>query len=296
MAECERRTARKQKRAVATKEKIVMELDKMIPVLISAIGVAGVMAAQEEQQAFRWPQGKRVAVSLSFDDARASQIDVGLPLLNRYEAKVTFYVNPPNMQNRLEGWKQAAASGHEIGNHSNSHPCTVNYPFSANNALENYTIAMMRKDLDKAGEDIQRLVGQKPRTFAYPCGQKFVGRGAGVKSYVPLVAKLFLAGRGFRDEGSNDPARCDLAQLMGMESDGLTFEQMKDLVTAAAQQGGWLVFAGHEIGARGRQTTEAAELEKFLQYARGADSGVWLDTVYAVGEYVRTHRRSPSSR
>jgi len=252
-------------------------------------------AANDEPKPFSWPIGKRVAVSFSFDDARPSQIDVGLPLLNRYGAKATFYVNPPHMQNRLEGWKRAAASGHEIGSHSNTHPCTVNYPFSAHNALEDYSLAKMRADLDAADAGIQRLAGVKPRTFAYPCGQKFVGRGAAVQSYVPLIASRFLAGRGFRDEGPNDPARCDLAQLMGVESDGLTFEQMKDMVAGAAARGAWLVFAGHEIGAGGYQTTQSAELEKFLKYAAGAESGIWLDTVYAVGEYVRTHR-TPLSR
>jgi peptidoglycan/xylan/chitin deacetylase (PgdA/CDA1 family) len=200
----------------------------------SAVCLGGALLAKDQPKTFHWPEGKRVAVSLSFDDARSSQIDVGLPLLNRYGAKVTFYVNPPNLQKRLEGWKQAVASGHEIGSHSTSHPCTVNYPFSANNALENYTLAMMRKDLDTASASIESMLGVKPRTFAYPCGQKFVGRGAAVQSYVPLIAKLFLAGRGFRDEGANDPARCDLAQLMGMESDGLSFERIKALVSDAA--------------------------------------------------------------
>ncbi len=269
----------------------------MMTILVGAgaLLLAGVLAAADATP-FHWPEGKRVAISLSFDDARASQIDVGLPLLNRYGAKVTFYVNPPNMQNRLEGWKEAAASGHEIGSHSNSHPCTVNLPFSANNALENYTLAMMRKDLDTASRDIQRQLGVQARTFAYPCGQKFVGRGARVKSYVPMIARMFLAGRGFRDEGSNDPARCDLAQLMGMESDGLTFEQMKELVSAAAEQGWWLVFAGHEIGAPGHQVTTAPELEKFLQYARADGSGIWLDTVYAIGSYVQKQRGGSASR
>ena len=110
-------------------------------------------------------------MSLSFDDARTSQIDVGLPLLNRYGVKVTFYVNPPNMQSRLEGWKQAAARGHEIGSHSNTHPCTVNYPFSANNDLEDYTLQRIGEDLQTASMGIERLVGVQPRTFAYPCGQ-----------------------------------------------------------------------------------------------------------------------------
>lgn len=252
--------------------------------------VSGELAAKEEKKMFRWPEGKRVAVSLSFDDARVSQIDVGLPLLDQHGVKATFYVNPPHMQSRLDGWKKAAAGGHEIGSHSNSHPCTINYSFSANNALENYTLAMMEKELDAASADLERLVGIQPATFAYPCGQKFIGRGANVRSYVPLVAARFLAGRGFRDEGPNDPVHCDLAQLLGTESDGLTFEQMKDHVSAAAVQGEWLVFAGHEIGKAGRQTTESAALEQFLKYARDPANGIWIDTVRAVGEYIRARR------
>jgi hypothetical protein len=239
---------------------------------------------------FRWPEGKRVAVSLSFDDARTSQIDVGLPLLDRYGVKATFYVNPPRTASRLDGWKKAAAGGHELGSHSNTHPCTVNYPFSASNALETYTLDSMAKELDTATADLQRIVGVKPVTFAYPCGQKFVGFGADVKSYVPLIAARFLAGRGFRDEEPNDPTHCDLSQILGMESDGLSFAQMQALVSAAAERGAWLVFAGHEIGPAGRQTTEAEALKKFLVYAREPANGIWIDTVGSVAQYVKTHR------
>ena len=245
-------------------------------------------AAADAKDGFRWPEGKRVAVSLSFDDARASQVDAGLPLLDKYGVKATFYVTPRNLEKRLDGWKKAAANGHEIGNHSTSHPCTANYPFSSKNALENYTVAMMERDLDGASAEIERLLGVKPVTFAYPCGQKFIGRGVEVKSYVPLVAKRFLAGRGFRDEGTNDPASCDLAQALGVESDGLTFDEMKSLVSAA--QGRWLVLAGHEIGKPGRQTTQAAALEQLLQYAADPANGVWIDTVQAVGKYIRARR------
>ncbi|MDP2998324.1 MAG: polysaccharide deacetylase family protein [Bryobacterales bacterium] len=245
-------------------------------------------AEEDAKAGFRWPEGRRVAVSLSFDDARVSQVDAGLPLLDKYGVKATFYVTPRNLEKRLDGWKKAAANGHEIGNHSTSHPCTANYPFSSKNALENYTVAMMERDLDGASAEIERLLGVKPVTFAYPCGQKFIGRGVEVKSYVPLVAKRFLAGRGFRDEGTNDPAECDLAHVLGVESDGLTFDEMKSLVLAA--QGRWLVLAGHEIGKPSRQTTQAAALEQFLKYAGDPASGVWIDTVQAVGKYIRARR------
>jgi len=152
------------------------------------VGAQCEVRAQKSDAVFHWPEGKRVAVSLSFDDARASQIDVGLPLFEKYGVKVTFYVNPKNTQKRLDGWKSAAAKGHEIGNHSASHPCTGNFPWSRSNALENYTVAMMENELDSANRDTESLLGVKPTTFAYPCGEKFIGRGTETRSYVPLVA------------------------------------------------------------------------------------------------------------
>jgi peptidoglycan/xylan/chitin deacetylase (PgdA/CDA1 family) len=248
------------------------------------------LAAENARSGFHWPQGKRVAVSLSFDDARASQVDVGVPLFDRNGAKVTFYVNPNNMKNRLDAWKSAAAKGYEIGNHTASHPCTGNFTWSRNNALENYTLPMMESELDSANRETERLLGVKPTTFAYPCGEKFVGRGAETKSYIPLVARRFRAGRGFRDEAANDPNVCDFAQLLGVESDGMSFEAMKKAVLTAAQDGGWLVFAGHDIGNPGNQTTESTVLEQFLKYAKDPASGIWLDTVDNIAKYIQAHR------
>jgi hypothetical protein len=246
------------------------------------------LLAQNPQAAFHWPDGKRVAVSLSFDDARLSQMDVGLPLFDRYGAKVTFFVNPPNMQKRLEAWKTAVAHGHEIGNHTTSHPCSGNFVWSRDNALENYTPAMIEQQMDGANASIVRLVGVKAVTFA--CGQKFIGRGVAAQSYVPLVARRFLVGRGFRDEAANDPLFCDLSQVFGVESDGMSVDQMKAAVAAAAHEGHWLVFAGHEIGTRGNQTTLVSSLEPFLKYAQDPANGVWLDTVEKVATYIRAQR------
>jgi peptidoglycan-N-acetylglucosamine deacetylase len=112
---------------------------------------------------FPWPNGKRVAVSLSFDDARLSQIDTGLALLKDHHVKATFFVQPENVRQRLEGWKQAVADGHEIGNHSQTHPCTGNYAFSRHNALEDYTLTVMAAQLDEANADIESLLGTNLR-------------------------------------------------------------------------------------------------------------------------------------
>ncbi len=242
---------------------------------------------------FQWPTGKRAGVSLSFDDARLSQIDVGLALLNEHHVRVTFFVQADKLRERLDGWKKAVADGHEIGNHTLTHPCTGNYAFSRHNALEDYSLQMMATQLDDANAEIQRLLGVKPKTFAYPCGQKFVGRGVDARSFVPLVAERFLVGRGYLDESANDPAFCDLAQAMGTPFDDMDFETMKNLVELAAQEGRWVIFVGHEIGKRGYQVTDAAALEALCEYLKNPANGIWLGTVEEIAEYIRQRRGSP---
>jgi len=81
-----------------------------------------------------------------------------------------------------------------------------------------------------------------------------------------------------------------MAKMFGGDSDAMPFEEMKEAVSKAAQQGGWLVFAGHEIGKPGPQTTEAAALEKFLQWAKEPANGIWLDTVARIAAYIEEHR------
>jgi peptidoglycan/xylan/chitin deacetylase (PgdA/CDA1 family) len=239
---------------------------------------------------FVWPAGKRAAVSLTFDDARPSQLDVGMPVFETYGIRVTFYVSTPNVEKRLPDWKGVVAAGHEIGNHSMRHPCTGNFPWSRQKALEDYTLAQMAAELEQANAEIERLLSVRAVTFAYPCGQKFIGRGEDVRSYVPVVASQFLAGRGWRDEGANDPAFCDLAQLMTMELDGLSFEQLKVLVDQAAENGFWLVLCGHDIGAGGRQTVLVDTLRAFCEYARDPQNGLWVDTVADIGRYIAEQR------
>jgi peptidoglycan/xylan/chitin deacetylase (PgdA/CDA1 family) len=256
--------------------------------------VAGAPASRSAKagttRTFHWPKKYRAAVSLSFDDARTSQIDKGLPLFTKLGVKVTFFVQPEGVQERLAGWKQAALDGHEIGNHSVSHPCTGNYHFSVDNALENYDLKRMVQQIDEANDRIQKLLGVKPKSFAYPCGQKFVGRGIDVESYVPFVAERFLVGRSYLSESSNDPVVVDLAQAMGTPFDDMDFAQMKEVVDEAAQQGRWVIFVGHEVGSRGYQVTDTKALEALCRYLKDPTNKIWLGTIEEIGSYVHQHQ------
>lgn len=239
---------------------------------------------------FAWPNGKRAAISLTFDDARWSQPETGIPILTEYGFRATFYVSLPAMEQRLRDWQAALAAGHEIGNHTLSHPCSANFSFARANPLEDHTLERIAADIDGASDAIHSLLGITPKTFAYPCGQKFVGRGTGVRSYVPLVAERFLAGRGFMDERPNSPVFCDPAQLYGCEFDCHTFDQLLPLIQNALSDGGWLVLAGHDVGESGHQVVSAATLRALCEYARDPSNGIWLDTVESIARWVHAVR------
>ncbi len=255
-------------------------------VLIAALS----LILQSAPQQFAWPEGRRVALSLSFDDARLSQIDVGLPLFERLGAKATFYLVPSTAERRLEGWKKAAAAGHEIANHTLNHPCSGNFPWAREKALENYSMSKMRSELLEANHKLEAMLGVRPVSFAYPCGQTFIGRGVDTRSYVPLVAEHFVTGRGWMDEAPNDPAYCDMAQLTGIEMDGRDFEQILPIIERAREAGHWVVLGGHEIGQGGNQTTRVAMLEKLVRYAQNPVNQVWLAPVGTVAKYVLERR------
>jgi hypothetical protein len=189
------------------------------------------------REAFSWPNGKRAAISLSFDEALPSQVDGGLDLLDKCGIKASFYVLPKAVKENLEGWKRVVAGGHENGNHTMSHPCTGSYDWSADNPIENYNLQMIAKDIDDASVEIERLLGVTPKTFAYPCRQIFVGRGRQAKSYVHLVAERFIVGRGPNSDTINNPGLCDLSKVYGMAFNDMNYDDMLKQVLETVHRG-----------------------------------------------------------
>ncbi len=258
-----------------------------LSLLIQLIICTSVLIAQD----FVWPEGKKMAISLSFDDARQSHPIIGRDVFRRIGGKATFYVVPSAMHHNLDGWKDLVADGHEIGNHTLYHPCTGNFNWTADHALENYSLTSMQKELQESNHQIHALLGVVPKSYAYTCGQTFVGRGINQKSYVPLIAKLFESGRGWLNEAYNAPLFVDHAFLQGTEIDNKDFN--KDIlpqIETARKNGDWLLLAGHEIGEDAHQTVNISMLEDLMTYLKTDGSDIWLGTVAEVNAYIKKQR------
>lgn len=239
---------------------------------------------------FAWPDGISAGVSLTFDDGRPSQLEPAVPILAAHDVAATFYTSVKPVEDAPDAWKAVLAGGHEIGNHTLSHICSGNFGWG-DPTLESLDLAWIENDILAAQRRLTDALGVAPRTFAYPCGQPFVGRGVDKRSYAPVVAKHFLSGRGFMDEASNDPSFCDLCLLNGTEGDGLSIERLREIMGWAAEAGGWVVLAIHDIDGDGRrQSISTDSLDQFCAHCKAEGSGIWIDTVEHVADYIQQNR------
>jgi len=193
--------------------------------------------------------GRRGAVSLTFDDGTANQLVNAVPPLEERELRGTFYLNPSDrlMNEALGAWQAVAARGHEIGNHTLTHPCPS--AITGGRGLEDMTLEQVEADIAAARERLETVAPRQEKwTFAYPCYSTYVGKGTERKSYVPVVARYFTAGRAGGEYGfSNRPGLLDLAALVGTPVERLTAGDTIGLVSRLTSEGQWVILVYHDI-------------------------------------------------
>lgn len=239
---------------------------------------------------FTWPNGCQAAVSLTFDDGMSSHLTAAIPILNRFNFRGTFYLNPrDNYAEQLAKWREAVAEGHEAGNHTVTHPCSKNLPFISENgrqALEEMTLEEIDADIALAGQRMEEILPPQPNvSFAYPCYQPFVGRGENHRSYVPVVLKHCVAGRG-RGERSNDPRYCDLGHLWSWPCERMSGPNMIGLVEQALSQGRWAVLTFHGIH-EGHLSVSDVDFTELCRYLDAYRDQIWCAPLATIAAYVR---------
>ncbi|MBM3277673.1 MAG: polysaccharide deacetylase family protein [Candidatus Handelsmanbacteria bacterium] len=240
-----------------------------------------------------WPNGAHGALSLTFDDNAPSQLAHALPCLDHYGLKATFYVNPgrrSDWEKQVPRWQQAAAGGHEIGNHTSQHPCSCNFGFHPTYCLEKLNLGDIEATIDEAEAELDRLFPQQEgkRSFCYPCYQSHVGAGVNRQSYVPVVARRFRAARG-GGERPNNPLLIDLSYTWAWAVEGHSAEQMITYVEKAVEQGLWAILCMHGVG--GDHLAIAAEaftgLVKHLDQQRRR---IWTAPHIEIADYTLRRR------
>lgn len=251
----------------------------------------GINSAQAEQ-AFRWPNGARAAVSLAYDDATPTQLDNAIPALNRHGLRGSFYLSMgmPTLQTRMGEWRAAAKQGHELGNHTLFHQCAGGTPdrtwVPTHRDLKSTTAEQMRDQVTLANTMLYALDGKRERTFTVPCGDRI----AGGQDYVDLVRDQFVAIKAASGAIVPSMRTLDLHQVPVAAPTEVSGQELIALVKQAGERGTMVNFTFHGIGGDHLPVSKEAH-EELLRFLAANRKLYWTDTFLNIAKHVQREQR-----
>lgn len=106
----------------------------------------------------------RRSIALTFDDGPSESTPALLELLASHQIKATFFMVGQNVRRLKEIAREVSASGHDIGNHTDSHsPLYFKSP------------GFIYSELASAQQSIQQITNTNPRLFRAPYGVRWPG-------------------------------------------------------------------------------------------------------------------------
>lgn len=232
--------------------------------------------------------GKRAAVSLTYDDSLNVHLDNVIPALDKYDFKATFYltVGYPPFGDRLNEWRAVAANGHELGNHSLYHPCDASKPdrewVNPERDLSKWSVARMVDNLKVANIALEAVDGKKERTYAYPCGDM----AAGGESFVDAMKPLFVGARGV-NSSVMQPDEVKLFDIDSYVVIDTSTKQLIALVDEAIAQGGLLVFLFHGVGGEHPLNVDNANHTALIEYLDQKREQLWVAPMVEIASYLK---------
>lgn len=247
--------------------------------------------------AFAWPEGKRAAVSLAYDDAINSQLDHALPALDKHGLKGSFYLtlSSDTLARRLPEWRAAAARGHELGNHTLFHQCSRSAPgrdwVSPGNDLDQTDAAQLVAQVRVGNTMLQAIDGRTMRTFTVPCGD-VMARG---ENYLPLLKNDFVAIKSGEGGVVDDMQTLDPYSVAVIAPSEVTGAQLIARVDEAIKKGTMVNFTFHGIGGDYLVVSTQAH-EELLAYLDAHRDVVWTDTFINLMTHVKARQSGMTPR
>lgn len=108
--------------------------------------------------------GTRPSLALTFDDGPSEATTELIEILARFRVPATFFQCGANVRRLPSVAREVVAAGHEIGNHTDTHPLlALKSPES------------IYRELSRAQETIEENTGIRPRYFRAPYGVRWFG-------------------------------------------------------------------------------------------------------------------------
>lgn len=192
-------------------------------------------------------------VSLSYDGGSISHRETVLPQLDQRGLKATFYVDPVSLMENVGVWRQAALSGHEIGNGCLLAECLPDGSFPA------WTSEMILDEVLSSNELIEDLIEQESFTVAVPLGERTC---ADHSDYLSALLPHVIVRT--RDLGVNS---CSVpsSALSSVSQSGLNSAQMIAATESSLTHGSWYIAAFDEVGS-GEKSVDAQAHAEFIDW------------------------------
>ncbi len=226
-------------------------------------------------------------MSLTYDDSLNSQLDNAIPQLDALNLKATFFLTKENMEARREQWIAVSKNGHEIADHTVTHPCR----------LEPYTTErLIREEIEPTERYLDEgFDSPAPRAFAYPCGFVKLGEGTPrdkISAYEAAVRSRFYAARTVNGP-PNDPADV-VAQRYFLNGFEPTYDHddihgAKAYIAKAVARGHWAILIFHEVlkARKGEGDTSTAVHGAILEHL--SNQPAWCATMRDVFKMIKEH-------
>jgi peptidoglycan/xylan/chitin deacetylase (PgdA/CDA1 family) len=245
-------------------------------------------ATAQAQASFAWPDGRKAAVSLAYDDALDSQLDHAIPALDRHGFKGSFYLQLSRdpVHKRLPEWRAAAANGHELGNHTLFHQCSGSLPghewVEPQRDLDKTSAVQMKDQVLLANVMLNAIDGKTERTMTVPCGDVM----AEGRNYIEQLESEFVAIKlGNAAVTPDMHALAPYAVTVEAPTE-VTGAQLIARVQEAAAKGTMVNFTFHGIGGDYLTVSNEAHGE-LLDYLAAHRDTYWVDTFLNIMKYVK---------
>lgn len=126
--------------------------------LKNAKGTAGIRAEGKEIVYSKVDPSKPM-IALTFDDGPSGYTEEILDVLEKYDARATFFVVGNRVNSYKSTIKRAYDMGCEIGNHSWSHPL-----------LTDISVSAMKEEINSTDRAVEKIIGEKPALIRPPYG------------------------------------------------------------------------------------------------------------------------------
>ncbi len=250
------------------------------------------MTTTSSEQKNEW-NGRKCAVVLTYDDALNVHLDHVIPCLDEYNIKGTFYLigESPIITSRIMDWRKIAKNGHELGNHTLTHPCDGNKSgrewVSHEKDLRRYSLTRAINEIKITNTLLHAIDNKTERTFAFPCGDTMIRS----TNFYSALENDFIAARGI-NSGLQKIHDVNLKDICCYCLDGHSGEDLIRLVKDASESGTLLVLLFHGVGGEHNLNVSVEAHRQLVKYLAVNKEDIWIAPMVEVASYIK-HKLNP---